>query len=1665
MATREDDPGQRVEEDAPTEVTADPTAAASQAAEQAPGASTRKKKGRARRVLSRIGCGVGVVFGLLGVALCGTGSWLLTPGGQSRITREVEGLVTGLMNEGELEIGDLSTNLLTYVEVDDVALRDGSGRAVVSLRHARAELDLTSLLSLTVHVTSLSAQGLDADLQLDQDGNLDVVRMFATEPDPDAPPFEGLPVDLLFDQIDLTDSHVRFSGPDVQTVEVDALSLKGAFEGRGLRYAVTDLDVDGDLVQPEPGPLRLDGSLVWEGSGLDSVDLTAQARDNALLARGYARELWEPGEQVDLTVEVSRLDLPDVDTFVQAGLTGRVGGTLTATGTLDELKLDTRLEGQDQTRGRIDIGGVVDANTPSWDGTVDVAGLRVDDLISSLTDPLPVTVKARVSGSGAAWPDEVEVSAEILEAETEVFGVAVDRATADVGVKDGLVGLSDIDLAGPVGAVTGSGAFDTGDGKLHLDLHGERIDPSHLRAFQVPAELDGSRGTADVVVDVDTYADQVDVVVEGSATVAPFYWTRDIRARRVSGTYSVRVAGTDVTVQADARGAGITSYGATVEAARSQGILVEVRESGVTCGGGIEASNAVYPLIPDSLVADLGRGVELASGTGDWSVEVPFGEGAEVVVNVNVDAGAHRLLRYPGRSGTVGFHMTGDQARITTQLDASSTRRLAELDLDLDLTTLAFTFDQLQVAPEPRQTWTAKPGGGFVVDGVGVKDLSLALSSARGELDVSGAVGLEGSQDLSVEVYDLDLAAVARLLPMWLDGLEGYAGGVVTLDGTAAQPDLSADLEVADVAYTLPAQEGQADSDSDANSESEGEGDSDTEAQPWRVVQGLGARIQLDGQAERLGASGRVFVDGTPLADLDLSAPVILAFDRAGFDPRGDLSADVLLLSGGLTRFGELLGVVLPQEGSVQSQLVLQGTPVAPTGRLTLDASLPVQGLDQPVDVTARLDKRKEGALTWRGTAQEGGQDRLELNGSGQTRVDRILEWALEGGQEPDWSQTELYLSELASTIRLQELPVTSLASVAGLSLDVDGRLNGKLDVGGSALTPRVDGRIALDDGRAANVLIDNTELILASSDEGYEIAVTADLEQDLGRSKAERLGSVNIEGDVPLVVDFSQPYQEWDRGELDVRVVADVPIALASAYDGGVREAVGYLQIDGHVGGPVFDPAPDLSLTASEGAGLTYRPMGVRFRDVVVDVGFDQHAITVTQVAAETRPSRVRVDTALSGALSGAVQGGEEAVSGLRRLFTRRKRKKKREQDQVSVGRGRLELSGRARLNEWSIEQLDVKLLLDQALLASSADQLLRLSTTKPLTVQGDLVQPKVRGSVLVDEANLLLDYAQAMGGASREIDPRITVHRGTASVTTEEEEASVFDDVDIELYLDLGRATRGRLIMPLEAVQWLGNEAEALLKIDLRARLSNEDALLFRQIPCRRRTRGGAMKVVPERVGDCGLYHPHVRGVVDIVDGTARVLRADFTLSSSSVSFVGNEVYNPNLDIHGTMEAEDATIRMDIGGTAYDPEIDFTSKDSDQVFAMLALGSSLEGLTAQQVASTLAFALINSALSDVNLPSINIDPSGQVQIGLAIGRNAFVQLTAGGTPRPDENVFEAELEYSLDPIAKGLLLKAGYGAYAVPFWGDILIERRFDKGREPQEEREEQEEDAPSP
>ena len=208
--------------------------------------------------------------------------------------------------------------------------------------------------------------------------------------DPNAPPFEGLPVDLAFPDLGITDSHVRFRGAG-QDIEADDLRLRAAFYGADKRFEVAGLDLDSTMVRPRPGTLALDGDGVWDDASLEALELHGAVYDTDLTVSGTALELGRPDEAIDLSLALEPLALRDIDAFVSAGLDGTVGGTLTARGTLAALDVEGTLTGRDGTDGRVTVDVVVDVPRPGWDGRIATRGLRIDHLLPVLGEPLPVT--------------------------------------------------------------------------------------------------------------------------------------------------------------------------------------------------------------------------------------------------------------------------------------------------------------------------------------------------------------------------------------------------------------------------------------------------------------------------------------------------------------------------------------------------------------------------------------------------------------------------------------------------------------------------------------------------------------------------------------------------------------------------------------------------------------------------------------------------------------------------------------------------------------------------------------------------------------------------------------------------------------------------------------------------------------------------------------------------------------------------------------------------------------------------------------------------------------------------------------------------------------------------------------------------------------------------
>jgi hypothetical protein len=1628
-----------------------------------------RRRSRWLRWLWRGGVAVAIVVLILAIAIAGGVGWALTPGGQSFLKRQLTTAVDGAMTEGSLTVGRLETDLFSGLTLEDVVLSDGQGRQVVRVGRADAGLAPWALLVWEARVSRLHLQDVDADLQMDEEGRLDVAALFgAYEPaDPDAPPFQGLPIDIVVDDIALLDGHIRFRGAG-QDLEVTDLGLKGRFVGRDKRFEVQDVSLAGTLLRPEPGVLGLDGGLVWDTDSLDPVDLTVRVMDSVARVEGQALDLGASGERLDLRLELDPLDLEDVDAFTGAGLAGRVGGPITATGPLSDITVAGRLTGRDGTDGELRVAGTVDATEPSWDGTVETDGLRVDHLLPALGDPLPLTTRIAVAGSGSQWPDGLEMTGQIRETALTAYGIEVDALRADVALRNGVLDLTGLAASAPAAEVTGSGAFDLQGGALVLDLDAADLDPAALSAVGAPPELAGTTGTASARVRIDAFAETPTVQVSGRADIAPFRYTADVRADRVRARYTARVEGTDVTVTAQGRAYALDAYGATVDTAEATDIRVAVRETGTRLTGRFTAEDLAYVFVPEAAADGLGRGVEASTAEGRWEIRVPADETAPLSVLAEGRLGPHRLLAYPGEEGTFEVDLQGDRVALQADLDATGARRLVDLDAVLDLETLTFTFDRLSLAPVPGQTWTAAPGATFRVDGAGIAEADLTLRSAAGTLDVSGTAGLEGEQDLDLTVSALDLEAVGELIPAWVSGLSGYGGAAVKLRGTGAHPMVCGTVEVADLTLALPPaeedgeQDGQDDGSKDGADDGEDgsdDGEDGEEApQPTPVARDLGLTLNILGGHARtledctrregvdpattpglLALWGRVDSTGEPILDMKANLPVDLAFDAPGLRADGRIQADLVVPSGRLGRFHQTFPAIPDLRGRASGHLQVKGRLSDPDVRLGAVAEVRSEQLQDRFRLEVDLERDEDGIRTALG-ALEGLRRRGELLARGEDRLERVLAWALGEGEEPDWDDPTALLDGLVADLDLVELPLGPLVEALDLPVDLVGTVRGVARARGPLMKPEVFVDLAVEEGRLGEVEVERLDLEIgreiggdfqtgtqrlgsAPSDapdpgEGRLGVRLEGLLRHLGDDpddpEDDTEGRLRIEGGVPVDLDFTVPPEEMLAGDIDLEVDLDVPLAAVTAVDPGLRDVRGLLELDGRVDGTFASPEPHLEAAISEGARFTYRPLGLIWQDLELVLTLDAEKVVLEKLTARSRPSGLlgRVGDSGRQILEGGTQGRADG----------------------------LEASGEATLEEWNVTDIQATLSLDRVLVVDTPDQTVRLSTPEALSVGGTLSFPRVRGQVRVDEADVFLDYAAALGGGPVDLDPRIVVHRDGSSVSTPPEPPSLFDDVDVELGVDLGRATRGRLTMPLEGLQWLGNTITSLTRVDVQARLTGD--VTYRQIPCREPGPAGEPVPRPAVQGQCGLAHPRMQGVISIVEGDARVAASEFTLNDSSVTFTGGEVFNPNLDIQATMGAEDVQLDMSITGTAYDPEVDFSSPDTDQIYLTLLAGRPVDELSSQDAVALLTSIAFQGVLSGVNLPAVSIAPSGEVEVGLAVSRSIYAEVIIAGSPRPDQNSYELQAEFSL---VEDLLLRIGNGD-VVPFWGDLLFEQQFD-------------------
>ncbi|UYY60250.1 translocation/assembly module TamB domain-containing protein [Sphingomonas sp. S2-65] len=96
-----------------------------------------------------------------------------------------------------------------------------------------------------------------------------------------------------------------------------------------------------------------------------------------------------------------------------------------------------------------------------------------------------------------------------------------------------------------------------------------------------------------------------------------------------------------------------------------------------------------------------------------------------------------------------------------------------------------------------------------------------------------------------------------------------------------------------------------------------------------------------------------------------------------------------------------------------------------------------------------------------------------------------------------------------------------------------------------------------------------------------------------------------------------------------------------------------------------------------------------------------------------------------------------------------------------------------------------------------------------------------------------------------------------------------------------------------------------------------------------------------------------PQVRGQLEIVRGTYSFASRRFEVERGTITFQGNQLTNPTIDISASTTAEGITATLNVSGTAQQPQIAFTSSPNlpqEEVLARLFFGTNVTNLSATE-------------------------------------------------------------------------------------------------------------------
>lgn len=1135
----------------------------------------------ATRVVARgalvllLGAGLGVIGGF---------AWLRGAHGQRWLLAKV--VQVAQPHSGSLAIDALDTDLHSTLSLRGVAIRDASGRVVLSVATVDVDFTLAGLLKRKVAVTRLEASGVQGALTLGE-GGVDVAQLWVDPAAPAKPakPWTGLPVTLSIAGIDVGVPHLGFVSGSQAIVLTDA-TVRGGVTFDGDRIGVTGLAIDASST-PDLGALGVRAELSYDPRTfvVDVLDVTLGPQHLALSGTlGVA----DAGDQaVGVRIDVAHLDtngVPwDLPIHGAFDLRGGVSGLLDA----PVLALQATTPG-----GRVDVDATLDQRParPTWSADVRAYALDVDTFVVGL-DPTTVDLSVSANGAGLEWPEDLDADVRIDGVASVAHRVGAAEVHGSVALARGVAVITDLAASTPSGAVAASAVVDLVDEHATVTAASLDADLADLQRFGL-AGLRGSAGFAGEVA-ADWSGPAVAASVAGALSGVGVGYQGTARVSRFDGPIAVDWADGGGAFSADLALRGVDAATARVRRSRvtARGTATEHGELQVNATLGAQELS-----VGSSTLARLDGAAHVRrTRAGDLASDLVF-------TTTRLESGKLVADRAEGAVTVLGDTLVAKLDLFTPD------RTLLGIDASGDVRTRQFEVQRLIFSPDANQAWVGQGVQTVALadDGVESMRIDIAAEGTPGAagpppvavIRASGGLHTRGDVGLKVEVVDFPLALLEFASPQ-LAGYSGVVGVDAALDGQWSQADLTLDATATGV--TIPG-----------------------------AVRDLAADVHAKTQGGAFVVDASVSEAAKPLLTVQGTLPVSLDMRDPGLRAAEPVDLTLEVLAGDSKRWNAVIDAADLPELRGSGKVVLTGTPLQPDLRVVaLVEAPPADKGDDWVGLTLDASSARS-ELTLAATLQEGGEQRAELTGRSTSHLQRIAGALLDGGASPDLADPATWVDDLDFTLT-PDLPMQTLRALVAVPSQVEGRLGGTVRLRGSPNAPLLDAALTVDDARLDTVAVAPATLAFRPEAAGYA------LDLDLGFGAQ---GSVHATAFLPLQLLPGEPLgPQLDREGLRVALSGDgIPLAAVAALWPEMQEAAGQVVLGGTVTGSVHAPVGSLTLSAAD-ASFRLQSTDVAYDQVRFDLALDPDAVRLDHLHLRTSTPGENPDKGIQGTIDGSVR------------------------------------------------------------------------------------------------------------------------------------------------------------------------------------------------------------------------------------------------------------------------------------------------------------------------------------------------------------------------------------------------------------------------------------------